>query len=167
MGEVVKQLTPLISTGPNWPYALVWLNTDTHHAPLPKEGHLSVLVERNTSSAACRRITQLEVYQLLSLGSQAIYLAGLNGCEVPLIMSLPESLAKGATLLGCKPIYLPVDIPQSTMKGQESKAQSPGNHSIPILTTSPIKAPLPKAERQVSMTMEVRELLSWEALDTS
>ena len=25
MEEVVKQLTPLVSTGPNWPYALVQL----------------------------------------------------------------------------------------------------------------------------------------------
>ena len=32
---------------------------------------------------------------------------------------------------------------------------------------SPIKATLPKAEREVSMTMEVRELLSQAGLDTS
>ena len=109
--EAVKQLTPLVFAGPDWPYALVQLNTDTHHAPLPKEGHLSVLVEGSTSSVTCGRISQLEVHQLLSLGSQAIYLAGLNGCEVPVIMSLPELLAKGTTLLGSEPIYLPVDIP--------------------------------------------------------
>ena len=36
--EVVRELTALASSGPNWPYALVWLNEDTHHAPLPKEG---------------------------------------------------------------------------------------------------------------------------------
>ena len=53
------------------------------------------------------------------------------------------------------------------MKGQESKAPSPGSHSIPILTASPIRAPLPKAEGWVSMTTEVRELLSWAVLDTS
>ena len=53
------------------------------------------------------------------------------------------------------------------MKGQESKASSPGGHSIPILTTSPIKAPLPKVGGQVSMTTEMRELLSWVELDTS
>ena len=120
--EAVKQLTPLFSTRPDWPYALVWLNADTCHVPLPKEGHMSVLVERSTNSVACGRISQLEVCRLLSLGSQAIYLAGLNGCEVPLIMSLPKSLAKGVAPLEGKPIYLPVDIPQSAMKGQESKA---------------------------------------------
>ena len=167
MKEAVKQLTPLISTGPDWPFALVQLNADAHHAPLPKEGHLSILVEGSTSSATCRWISQLDICQLLSLGSQVIYPVGLNGCEVPVIMSLPELLAKGTAMLGGKPIYLPVDIPQSAMKGQESRAPSPGGHSIPILTTSPIRAPLPKAEGQVSMIMEVRELLSWVVLDTS
>ena len=38
--KVVQQLTALTSGRPNWPYALVWFNGDTHHVPLPKEGHL-------------------------------------------------------------------------------------------------------------------------------
>ena len=135
--------------------------------PLLKEGFLSILVEGSISSVNCRRISQLEVHQLLSSGSQAIYLEGINGCELPVITSLPRLLAKGTTMLRGEPIYLPVDIPQSTMKGQESKAPSPGNHSIPIMTAGPIRAPLPKAEGQVSMTMEVRELLSQVVLDTS
>ena len=84
-----------------------------------------------------------------------------------MITSLPELLAKGATMLGCEPIYLPVDIPQSGTKGQESKASSASSHSVPILIASPIRAPPPKAEGQVSMTKEVRDLLSWVVLDTS
>ena len=82
-------------------------------------------------------------------------------------MSLPMLLAKGTTMLRGKSIYLPVDILPSATKGQESKAPSPGGHSIPILTASPIRAPMPKAAGQVSMTMEVRELLSQAALDSS
>ena len=70
-------------------------------------------------------------------------------------------------MLRGNPIYLSVDIPQSAVKGQEPKAPSPGSHSIPILTASPIRAPPPKAEGQVSMTMVVREILSQVALDTS
>ena len=165
--ESVKQLTPLISTGHNCPYALVWLNGDAHHVPLPRAGHLSILVEGSTSSVACRRISQLEVCQLLSSGSQAIYLAGFNGCEVSVITSLSKLLAKGTTMLGGEPIYLPVDILQLTMKGQEPKALSLGSLSVPIPTTSPIRAPLPTVEGQVSMTTEVRELLSQVVLDTS
>ena len=167
MEEAVKQLTALISTGPDWPYALVWLNADACHAPLPKEGHPSSLVEGGTSGAACRWISQLDVYQLLSLGSQVVYPVGLNECEVPVIMSLPELLAKGTTMLRGEPVYLPVEIPQSATKGQESKALSPGSHSIPTLTASPIRAPPPKVGGQVSMTTEVREFLSQAALDTS
>ena len=62
--EAVKQLTTLISTGPDWPYALVQLNADAHHALLPKEGHLSILVEECTSGV--RWISQLDVCQLLT-----------------------------------------------------------------------------------------------------
>ena len=165
--EGIKQLAPLIPAGPDWPYALVWINADVCHVSLPKKGHLNILMEVGTSGAACRWISQLDIHQLLSSGSQVIYLVGLNRCEVPVITSLPKSLAKGMTMLRDKPIYLSVDILQSAVEGQESKAPSPGGHSIPILTASPIRAPLPKAEGWVSKTTEVRKLLSWMVLDTS
>ena len=55
MEEVVKQLTPLSFTWPDCPYALVWLNGDAHHVPLPKEGHLSVQVAGGTSNATCQK----------------------------------------------------------------------------------------------------------------
>ena len=146
MEEGVKQLTPLISTGPDWPYALVQFNGDAHHVPLPTKGHLSIMVEGGTSSVACGRISQLEVCQLLSSGSQVIYLVGLNGCQVPMITSLPELLARGANLLVGELAPPPVDILQSTTKGQEPKALPFGSHSTPIPTASPIRAHPPKAE---------------------
>ena len=120
--------------------------------PLPREEHLSIMVEGSTSSATCRRISQLEVCQLLSLGSKVVYLVGLNGCKVPVIASLPELLAKGTNLLRGKAIYLQVDILQFTMEGPELKAPPLGSCSTPILTASPIRAPPLKAEGQVSMT---------------
>ena len=49
LGAAAKQLAQLASTGANWPYALVQLNGNAHHVPLPKEGHLSVLAEEHTS----------------------------------------------------------------------------------------------------------------------
>ena len=67
-----KQLTQLASTGPNWPYALVQLNGDACHMPLPKEGHLSVMAEESTSHVPYGRICQLEVHQLLSSGSWVV-----------------------------------------------------------------------------------------------
>ena len=84
-----------------------------------------------------------------------------------MIASPPKSLAKGTNLLGGKPIYLKVDILQSIAEGPKLKVLPPGGHSSSILIASPIRAPLPKAEEEVSMTMEVRELLSWVGLDTS
>ena len=72
----------------------------------------------------------------------------------------------------CKPTWrqthlLQVDILQSTIKGPEVKALPLGSHSTPILTSSPIRAPLPKVEGKVSMTTEVREFLSLAVLHTS
>ena len=160
MEEAVKQLTTLMSAGPDWPYTLVWLNGDACHMPLPKEGHLSILVEGGTSSATYGRVSQL-----LSLGSQVIYAVGLNGCEIPVIASLPESQAKGANLLGGEPIYLKVDILQSITDEPKLKVLPPGSHSSSILIDSPIRALLQEAEGEVSMTMEVRELLSLAGLD--
>ena len=130
MEEVVKQLTALMSNGPDWPYTLVWLNRDACHMPLPKEGHLSILVEGATSSATYRGVSQLEVYQLLSLGSQVIYPVGINGCEIPVIASPAESLAKGANLLRGEPVYLKVDILQSIMEGPKLK--------VPPLAITPL-----------------------------
>ena len=38
MEEAVREQTTWVSSGPNWPYALVQLHEDTHHVPLPNEG---------------------------------------------------------------------------------------------------------------------------------
>ena len=101
------------------------------------------------------------------MGSQIVYPVGLNGCEVPVIASPPESLGKGVNLLTGEPISLKVDIPQSITEGPELKALPLSGHSPSILITSPVRPPLPKVEGEVSMTTEVRELLSQVVLDTS
>ena len=161
--EAVKLLTPLLYMGSDCPYTLVQFNRDACHVPLPKERQLSVQVVGGTGCTTCRRVSQLQVHQLLSSGSQVVYPAGLNGCEVPLITSLPEPI----NLLDSKPIYLKADIPQSTMERPELKAPPLGGHPPSTLIASPVRPPPPKVEGEVSMTMEVRELLSWAGLDTS
>ena len=160
MGEAVKLLTLLPSPGSKCPYTLVQFNGDAHHAPLPKEGQLSFQVMGGTGSATCRRVIQLQVCQLLSSNSQVVYPAGLNGCEVLLITSPPGPMAKGINLLSDEPIYLKVDIPQSDMEGPELKTLPLGSHSPSTSIASPASPPLPKVEGQLSMTLEVRELLS-------
>ena len=134
MEEVVKELTTWVSSGPNWPYALVQLNEDTCHAPLPKEGHLGILPEGGTNSTVCRRISQLEVCQLLILGLQVAYPIGLNGCKDPIITSLLESLASGISLTGGS-VYLEVNILQPIVEESDQKMLPLGRCS-PILMAS-------------------------------
>ena len=42
--EAVENLTAYTSSGVNWPYALAELCKDPHHAPLPKNRHLGILL---------------------------------------------------------------------------------------------------------------------------
>ena len=91
MEEAVRELTAWVSSGPDWPYALVQLNEDTHHVPLPKEGYLGILPQGEADMTTCGRISQLEVCWLLASGLQVAYLVGLNGHEDPIIISLPKS----------------------------------------------------------------------------
>ena len=63
--------------------------------------------------------------------------------------------------------FLQVDLSQPATKEQEFKILSLGSSSSTTLVASPTRAFLPKVEGQISMTMEVSELLSWVALDTS
>ena len=109
--EAVKNLTAWVSSGPDWPYTLVQLHKDTCHVPLLKERHLGILPLRGTEMTACRRISQLEVCQLLISGQQVASPVGLNGHKEPIITSLPESLANSISITRGKSIYLEIDIP--------------------------------------------------------
>ena len=60
-----------------------------------------------------------------------------------------------------------MDIPQSFVEGPQLKVLPPGSHSSSILNASPARVPLPKAKGEVSMTMEVRVLLSQVGLNMS
>ena len=98
MEEAVRELTAWVSSGPDWPYALVQLNEDTCQVPLPKEGHLGILPQGGADMTTHGRINQLEVCQLFISGLQVAYPVGLNGSEDPIITFLPESLANGINL---------------------------------------------------------------------
>ena len=142
MEEVVRELTTWVSSGPNWSYTLVQLNKDTHHVPLPKEGHLGILPQGGTDMTACGRIRQLEVWQLLVSGLQVTYLVGLNGHEDPIITSLPESLANSINLTGGKSVYLEINIPQPMVKEPDWKVLPLGGCSA-VIISSPLKTTPP------------------------
>ena len=96
-----------------------------------------------------------------------VYPEGLKGCLVPVITSLPKSLAHGMNVLDDEPTFLQVELSQFMTEECESKAPIPGSDSTSTSPTCPVMALPLKAESQVSMTMEVTELLSWAVLDTS
>ena len=70
-------------------------------------------------------------------------------------------------VLSDEPTFLQVDLSQFAMEECESKALFPGSDSTSTSPTYPAMAPPPKVESQVSMTMEVSELLPQATLDTS
>ena len=74
--DAARKLALPASSGPDWPYAFMWFNRDAHHMPLPKEGHLSAMMEGTPSNIPCRRICQLEVCQLLHSEAQVVYPQG-------------------------------------------------------------------------------------------
>ena len=126
MEKAVRELTAWVSSGPGWPYALVQLNEDTHHVSLPKEGHLGILPKGGTDSTTYRRISQLEVCQVPISGLQVAYPVGMNGCKVPIIPFLPESLANSISLTRGRSVYLEVDIPQTHGGGAGPESIAPG-----------------------------------------
>ena len=146
MEAAVRELTAWVSSGPDWPYALVQLHEDTCHVPLPKEGLLSILPQRGAEVTACGRISQLEVHQLLISGLQVTYPIGLNGCEEPFITSLPESLLNCISLMGGESVYLEIYIPPSLAEEPDWKALPIGECST-IIIASPHKT-TPKIRRR-------------------
>ena len=138
MEEVVRELTAWVSSGPDWPYTLVQLNKDTHHVPPLREGHLGVLPQGGTNMTACRRISQLEVCQLLISGLQVTYSVGLNGQQNPIITCLPELLANGISLTGDRSIYLEIDMVQPMVEEPDQKALPLGKCSA-VIIASPLK----------------------------
>ena len=166
MEEVVGKLTACAFSGPNWPYALVQLHEGTCHVPPPKKGHMCILLHRGADTTACGQISQLEVCQLLIASPQVIYPIGLNGHNEPVITSLPEPLASGISLTTGDPVFLEIDILPLLVGDPDQKVLPLGEVST-IIVARPLKCTPPKIGRRGSMTMEVRNLLSWVVLETS
>ena len=90
--DAVRKLTLLASSRSDWPYMFVQFNGDTCHMPLPKEGHLSTMMEGTPSNILCRRSHQLEVHQILHSEARVVYPEELNGCLVQVIASLSKAI---------------------------------------------------------------------------
>ena len=128
---------------PIGPMALVQLSEDTCHAPLPKEGHLGILPQGEADITAYKKISKLEVCQLLASGLQVTYPVGLNGCKDPIIISLPKSLANGISLTGGESMYLEIYILHPWQKNQTRR-----HH--PLVDTPLSSYPLPQNQKERS-----------------
>ena len=100
---------------------------------------MGILPQRGVMMTPCKQISQLKVCQLLISDLQVAYPIGFNGCEEPIITSLPESLANGISLTRGKSIYLEIDIPQSLADEPDQKVPPIGEFSS-IIMDSPHKA---------------------------
>ena len=107
------------------------LHEGTHHASLPKEGHLGILPQRGAEATPYGQISQLEVCQLLIAGLQVTYPIGLNRCEEPIVTSLLEPLANDISLTRGESIYLEIDILPSPAMELDQKVLPIGE----VLTT--------------------------------
>ena len=157
--EVVEGLTAYTSSGVDWPYALAQLCEDPHHAPLPENKHLGILLQGKAQETFCGQISQLKVCQLLATGAQVVYPIDLNGHDEPVITTLPDLLGSVISLIPSKHIYLEIDIPSPPMEEPDRK-MLPLKDIPTVLITSP---PKPKG----SMTEEVNKLLSQAVLEAS
>ena len=130
LDEVAKKFTLLIDSGDNWAYAFVWLNEDSQHIPLPKEGHHSAMIDGAPIRSMCGCLCQLEVCQLLHYGDQVVYPKGLNGGLEPVLTSLSGALVQGKNMLG-EPSFLLVDLSWITLGDHVPKASAPCRISTP------------------------------------
>ena len=163
--DVAKQLAQLASTRPDWPYALVQLNRNAHHMPLPTEGHLSVMTKGNANNVPCGKIQQLEVHQLLSSDSWVVYPDGLNGCQVPVVTSWVtiqwhDYAWRWTNFPTCRP--LPI-----CHKGARVKGPIPWWWFKPYPSCKPFQGPSPQGRRPNQHDHGGQQLLSWAVLDTS
>ena len=132
MEEAVGTLSAYISSGPDWPYALVQLYEGSSHTPLPRDKHLGVLPQGKVEESPYGQISQLEVCQLLSAGPRVVYPVGLNGNDEPVMITLPELLHSGASITTNKHPYMGIDIPTPPPEEPEHTTSPLGKvHTIP------------------------------------
>ena len=133
-GSTVETLAACPSSGTDWPYALAQLYEGSCHTPLPKDKHLGILSQGKAEETSCGQISQLDICQLLSAGSQVVYPIGLNGQDEPIITILPGLLSSSISIIASKHLYPEINIPP--LEESDTKALPIGEASI-IQTTNP------------------------------
>ena len=163
MEEAVGTLSAYVSSGPNWPYALVQLFKGSSHTPLPKDKHLGTLPHGKAEESPYGWISQLEVCQLLSTGPRVIYPVGLNRNNEPVTTTVPEQLHNGASITTYEHPYMRIDIPPPLLK-------EPGCTTLlveEVHTITAANSPKTPPKPRVSIAAEVNDLLTQVMADKS
>ena len=89
------------------------LNEDAQHVPLPREGHLSTMINGAPSRNAHGHLCQLGVCQLVQCGDQAVYPKGLNRGLEPVLISLSGVSRPGheCSWRTCPQTFIPISGP--------------------------------------------------------
>ena len=133
----------------------------SNHTPLPKDKHLGILPKGKAEESLYRQISQLEVYQLLSVGPQVVYPVGLNGLDQLVTINLPEPLHNGSSITTDKHPHLRIAIPILSPEDPELTTLPLGRvHAIPTATT-----PKTPWKPRFTLTAEVNDLLKWGIAD--
>ena len=136
LDEVAKKLNLLTTSGRNWAYTFVQFNKDAQHVPLPREGHLSTMIDGVPSRNVCGHLCQLEICQLLQWEDQVVYPEWLNRGLEPVVTSLPQSVAHGMSMFN-EPAFLLVDLSQVMPGEQVPKPSAPLQNLITYFPYSP------------------------------
>ena len=155
MEEVVGTLSGYISSGPDWPYALVQLYKGSSHTPLPKDPHLGILPQWKVEESSYGQISQLKVHQLLSARPQVVYPVDLNGDNKPITTTLLEPLSSGTSITINEHPYIRIDIPRPPLEESECTVLLTDKTCAISVTNSPKTSLQPR----VSMPAEVNDLL--------
>ena len=118
----------------------------------PRVKHMGILPQGKVEAPSCGWISQLNVCQLLSTSPQVVYPSGLNGCDEPIITTLPEPLSRGTSIITSKHPYLEINIPPN---GESDTKVLPIDEASIIQTTNLHNPPNPEG----SITAEVNHLL--------
>ena len=156
MEEAFGTLSACVSSGPNWPYIFAQLYKGSNHTPLPKDKHLGILPQGKAEESPSGQISQLKVCQLLSTGPWVIYPVGLNGCDQPVIINLPEQLHSGSSITTEKHPHVQIDIPLPTPEEPEHTTLLLGEVHATLVDTIP-KTPW---KPRITLLMEVNDLLN-------
>ena len=151
--EALEILTTFAFEGSDWPYILIQLYEGANHMPLPENKHLSVLCKEQMGGPS-GGVSQLKIYQLLSMGQLVIFPMELNGGDQAVTINLLGPLHTGASVTIKEHSCIEVNIPLPTTE-EEGCTMPPQGEQHDALT---VTIPKTQWKPRITLTEEICEL---------